>query len=92
MSRDQVAARLAAWAGLAPGDNESGGKRRRAAARPGNQRLRTALVESAWSTARTRSRPGARYRVGWPGGSAAATRRKPPSRSRTRWPASPGQS
>ncbi len=44
------------------GDNESAGKRKRAAARPGNRHLRTALVESAWSTARTRSRPSARFR------------------------------
>jgi transposase len=62
MSRFATAARLAAWAGLAPGDNESAGKRKKAAARQGNRHLRTALVESAWSTARTRSRPGARFR------------------------------
>ena len=62
MTRFATPARLAAWAGLAPGDNESAGKRRRAAARPGNRHLCTALVESAWSTARTRSRPGARFR------------------------------
>ena len=62
MARFATPARLAAWAGLAPGDNESAGKRKRAAARPGNRHLRTALVESAWSTARTRSRPGARFR------------------------------
>jgi len=62
MARFASPARLAAWAGLAPGDNESAGKRKRAAARPGNRHLRTALVESAWSTARTRSRPGARFR------------------------------
>jgi transposase len=62
MARFATAARLAAWAGLVPGDNESAGKRKRAAARPGNRHLRTALVESAWSTARTRSRPGARFR------------------------------
>ena len=62
MARFATPARLAAWAGLAPGDNESAGKRKRAAARPGNRHLRTALVESAWSTARTRSLPGARFR------------------------------
>jgi transposase len=62
MARFATPARLAAWGGLAPGDNESAGKRKRAAARPGNSHLRTALVESAWSTARTRSRPGARFR------------------------------
>ena len=57
-----TAARLAAWAGLAPGDNESAGKRKHAAARKGNRHLRTAMVESAWATARTRTRPGARFR------------------------------
>jgi transposase len=62
MARFATPARLAAWAGLAPGGNESAGKRKRAAARPGNRHLRTALAGSAWSTARTRSRPGARFR------------------------------
>ena len=62
MSRFRTAARLAAWAGLAPGDNESAGKRKKAAARKGNKHLRTAMVESAWTTARTRTRPGARFR------------------------------
>ena len=62
MARFATAARLAAWAGLAPGDNESAGKRKHAAARKGNRHLRTAMVESAWATARTRTRPGARFR------------------------------
>jgi transposase len=47
MTRFATPARLAAWSGLAPGDNESAGKRKRAAARKGNQHLRTAMVESA---------------------------------------------
>jgi hypothetical protein len=62
MTRFASAARLAAWAGLAPGDNESAGKRKHAAARPGNRHLRAAMTESAWATARTRTRPGARFR------------------------------
>src|SRR5712692_2913721 len=62
MTRFATPAHLAAWAGLAPGDNESAGKRKHAAARKGDQHLRTAMVESAWVTARTRSRPGARLR------------------------------
>ena len=62
MTRFATAARLAAWAGLAPGDNESAGKRKRAAARKGNQHLRAAMTEAAWATARTRTRPGARFR------------------------------
>src|SRR5439155_3147671 len=60
MTRFATAARLAAWAGLAPGDNESAGKRKYAAARPGNRYLRAAMTESARATARTRTRPGAR--------------------------------
>jgi transposase len=62
MSRFATSARLAAWAGLAPGDNESAGRRKKAAARNGDQHLRTAMVEAAWAAARTRSRPGARFR------------------------------
>jgi transposase len=55
-------ARLAAWAGLAPGDNESAGKRKHARARKGNQHLRTAMVEAAWCAASGHTRPGARFR------------------------------
>ena len=62
MARFATAARLAAWAGLAPGDNESAGKRKHAAARKGNRHLRVAMAEAAWATARTRTRPGARFR------------------------------
>jgi transposase len=62
VTRFATSARLAAWAGLAPGDNESAGKRKHAAARKGNQHLRTAMVESAWTVARSRTRPGARFR------------------------------
>jgi transposase len=62
MARFATAARLAAWAGLAPGDNESAGKRKKAPARKGDQYLRTAMVEAAWATWRTATRPGARFR------------------------------
>jgi transposase len=62
MARFATAARLAAWAGLAPGDNESAGKRKKAPARKGNPHLRTAMVEAAWATWRTATRPGARFR------------------------------
>jgi transposase len=62
MSRFASPARPAARAGLAPGDNESAGKRKKAAARKGNQHLRAAMVESAWTVGRTASRPGARFR------------------------------
>jgi transposase len=62
MTRFATAAKLAAWAGLAPGDNESAGKRKHAAARKGNQHLKAALTESAWTVGRTATRPGARFR------------------------------
>jgi transposase len=62
MTRFATSARLAAWAGLAPGDNESAGKRMKAATRKGNRHLKTAMTESAWAAAHTRSRPGARFR------------------------------
>jgi transposase len=62
MSRFATAGHLAAWAGLAPGDNESAGKRKRAATRKGDEHLRAAMVESAWATWRTATRPGARFR------------------------------
>jgi len=62
MARLATSARLAAWAGLAPGDNEPTGKRKKAPTRKGDQHLRTAMVESAWATARTATRPGARFR------------------------------
>ena len=43
----------AAWAGLAPGNNESAGKRRHGNTRKGNPFLRTLLVECAHGAART---------------------------------------
>ena len=52
---------LASWAGLCPANNESGGLRRPAGTRHGNQHLATALIESAWACSRTSTRPGAQY-------------------------------
>lgn len=46
--------RLSAWAGLCPGNNESGGKQRSARARAGNIQLKTALVEAAWAASRAK--------------------------------------
>jgi len=43
---------LAAWAGLAPGSEESAGKAKPAPARKGNKYLRTALVQCAWAAVR----------------------------------------
>jgi transposase len=44
MARFASSSRLAAWAGLAPGDNESAGKRKKAAARKGSPHLKSAMV------------------------------------------------
>jgi transposase len=61
MSFFPTADHLASWAGLAPANHESGGRRRPAGTRRGNPHLRNILIESAWSVARTRTRPGARF-------------------------------
>jgi transposase len=62
MSRFASPGHLAAWAGVAPGNRESAGKRMRTGARKGNTHLRAALVQAAWATSRTRTRPGVRMR------------------------------
>ena len=46
---------LGAWAGVAPGNNTSAGKRRSGRARPGNATLRATLAECAHGAARTKS-------------------------------------
>jgi transposase len=48
------AAKLASWAGLCPGNDESAGKRRSSRVPFGNRWLRQALVQAAWSAGRTR--------------------------------------
>ena len=45
---------LASWAGLCPGNNESGGKRRSGRAVKGNRHLRATLAECAQAAARTK--------------------------------------
>ena len=52
---------LASWTGLAPANNESGGRRRPAGTRHGCQHLAGVLVECAWAASRTRTRPGAQF-------------------------------
>jgi transposase len=61
MSRFPTAKHLAAWAGLAPGNNESAGRRRRARHRKGNTHVQSILIEAALAASRTRSRIGARF-------------------------------
>jgi len=55
MSRFPSAGHLASWAGVCPGNDESAGKRRSGRTRKGNPWLRTALVEAAQATARTKN-------------------------------------
>jgi transposase len=61
MGRFPTAGHLAAWAGLAPGNNESAGKRRRSRRRKGNSHVTSILVEAALAASRTRTRIGARF-------------------------------
>ena len=49
-----TAAHLCSWAGLAPGNNESAGKRKSGKTTKGNKKLRATLVEAARSAARTK--------------------------------------
>jgi transposase len=63
MSRFKTAGHLAAWAGVAPANRESAGKRRPAGSRKGSTWLRRALTESAKSAGRTKGTYlGAQYR------------------------------
>ena len=54
MSRFPSAGHLASWAGMCPGQHESGGKRFSGRTRHGSPWLRSALVESAQAAARTK--------------------------------------
>jgi transposase len=45
---------ITAWAGIAPGNNETGGKQRSGRTRHGNEHLETALVLAAHAAARTK--------------------------------------
>jgi transposase len=54
MSRFPTADHLASWAGVAPGNNESAGKRRSGKTRKGNKPLRAALTQAAQAASRTR--------------------------------------
>ncbi|PZV07285.1 MAG: hypothetical protein DCF22_22275 [Leptolyngbya sp.] len=53
---------LAAWAGLAPGNYESAGKRLSGKTRKGNQTLRSGLTQSAHVASRSRTYLAAQYR------------------------------
>ncbi len=55
MTRFPSAGHLAAWAGVAPGNHESGGKRLSGGTRKGNQALRKGLVQAAHAAAHTKN-------------------------------------
>jgi transposase len=54
LARFPSAKHLASWAGLCPGNHESGGKRRSGATRKGSPWLRACLVQAAHAAARTK--------------------------------------
>jgi transposase len=54
MSRFPSAGHLAAWVGVAPGNNESAGKRKAGRIRKGNPWLRTALIQAARGAIRSK--------------------------------------
>ncbi len=54
MSRFPSADHLCSWAGVCPGNNESGGKRRSGRTRSGNRWLRRVLVQCAWAASRVK--------------------------------------
>jgi len=55
MSRFPTADHLASWAGVAPGNNESAGKRLSGRTTKGNQALVAALTQSAWAASHTKN-------------------------------------
>lgn len=55
MSRFPSDRHITAWAGVAPGNNETGGKQRSGKTRKGNKYLRRALVLAAWGAVRSRA-------------------------------------
>jgi transposase len=66
MSRFPTANHLAAWAGMAPGNNESAGKRYSGKTRHGDRALTVALVQAAHAAARTRSSICPLSTIAWP--------------------------
>jgi transposase len=80
-----TAGHLASWAGMSPGHNESGGKRRSGRTTTGDVWLAGALIEAAWSAVHAKDTYLAAkfWRLAEPRATPTA-RRRPPSRSATR--------
>jgi transposase len=55
MSHFASDAHLSSWAGMCPGNHESGGKRKSGKTRKGSRSLRTALVQAAWAATHTKA-------------------------------------
>lgn len=54
MSRFPSDKHLSSWAGVAPGNRQSGGKRLRASTNKGNSHLRAVLAEAVWAISHTK--------------------------------------
>jgi transposase len=62
MRRFGSATRLSSWPGVAPGNHESAGKRRKGRTRKGNRYLRRVLVQCAWAARKTPTSLGRTFR------------------------------
>ncbi len=64
MNQFKSASHLTAWAGLCPGNNQSGGKTMSSRVRKGNKYVKVAMTQVAWAISRTKSTYlGAKYRA-----------------------------
>jgi transposase len=54
MKQFPSAAHFSSWSGLAPGNHQSAGLRKRAPALKGNPHIKSAAIEAAWSASRTK--------------------------------------
>lgn len=55
MNRFPTEAHISSWAGMAPGNNESAGKRKSGRTRKGNKFLRKALIQAAQAAAKSKN-------------------------------------